>query len=290
MTFNTKIMVYKYLYLAIFVVFILHNTSFSCFVNGYPLDENQKTNSEGFWKSFVSSLSMIFLSELGDKTFLISAIMATKHKKWIVFSASILALAIMTIISAVLGAFLFNLIPVLYTKVASAILFFIFGIVMLHDGWKMKRTTNTVDQVQEVCSEIDSLNAIIVEESSAELSQSINRISNITTNDDNVDKHKDSASSSSISDSISSPSLLLSHDISPHSISPSNETCASKFKINLLFKKFSILFKKLVSIVFFQTAGLCFLAEWGDRSQIATIALVASGVSILFIYCNTIID
>ena len=53
----------------------------------------------GFLHAFVASLSMIVVSELGDKTFFIAAIMAMRHARLTVFAGAIAALAIMTILS-----------------------------------------------------------------------------------------------------------------------------------------------------------------------------------------------
>ena len=57
------------------------------------------TNSLGFVHAFVSSLSMIIVSELGDKTFFIAAIMAMRHPRLTVFSGAMTALAFMTVLS-----------------------------------------------------------------------------------------------------------------------------------------------------------------------------------------------
>ena len=68
--------------------------------------EMNKVNAEksgavslGFFHAFVASLSVIIVSELGDKTFFIAAIMAMRHARLTVFSAALLALAVMTILS-----------------------------------------------------------------------------------------------------------------------------------------------------------------------------------------------
>lgn len=53
----------------------------------------------GFAHAFIASLSVIVVSELGDKTFFIAAIMAMRHSRLVVFSGAILALIIMTCIS-----------------------------------------------------------------------------------------------------------------------------------------------------------------------------------------------
>lgn len=55
--------------------------------------------SLGFVHAFVASLSMIIVSELGDKTFFIAAIMAMRHSRITVFAGAISALAVMTILS-----------------------------------------------------------------------------------------------------------------------------------------------------------------------------------------------
>lgn len=53
----------------------------------------------GFIHAFVASLSVIIVSELGDKTFFIAAIMAMRHSRLVVFGGAIAALFIMTVMS-----------------------------------------------------------------------------------------------------------------------------------------------------------------------------------------------
>lgn len=55
--------------------------------------------SLGFIHAFVASLSVIVVSELGDKTFFIAAIMAMRHSRCTVFTGAISALALMTVLS-----------------------------------------------------------------------------------------------------------------------------------------------------------------------------------------------
>eukprot|EP00879_Flechtneria_rotunda_P018737 GHRR01019666.1.p1 GENE.GHRR01019666.1~~GHRR01019666.1.p1 ORF type:complete len:245 (+),score=59.66 GHRR01019666.1:199-933(+) len=53
---------------------------------------------------FFAAFSLIFVSELGDKTFFIAALLAMKLGRWISFAGSLAALAIMTLISVGIGA------------------------------------------------------------------------------------------------------------------------------------------------------------------------------------------
>lgn len=55
--------------------------------------------SLGFLHAFIASLSVIIVSELGDKTFFIAAIMAMRHPRVTVFAGAISALALMTVLS-----------------------------------------------------------------------------------------------------------------------------------------------------------------------------------------------
>lgn len=52
----------------------------------------------------LASFCLIFLSELGDKTFFIAALLAMKLGRWISFVGSVGALAVMTLISVSIGA------------------------------------------------------------------------------------------------------------------------------------------------------------------------------------------
>lgn len=71
----------------------------------------------GFLHGFVAAISVIIVSELGDKTFFIAAIMAMRHSRLTIFVGAMGALASMTILSGKLSVFFF-----LYLLVASIIL------------------------------------------------------------------------------------------------------------------------------------------------------------------------
>ncbi|XP_037050168.1 transmembrane protein 165-like [Bradysia coprophila] len=105
--------------------------------------------NNGFVHAFVASLSVILVSELGDKTFFIAAIMAMQHSRIIVFLGAISALALMTILSAVFGLAA-QFIPHIYTFYISTALFVFFGLKMLWDGYHMtaKDSKNELEEVQ----------------------------------------------------------------------------------------------------------------------------------------------
>lgn len=60
---------------------------------------------------FVQAFVMIVVSEIGDKTFLIAAIMATRHSRMTVFAGALASLVVMSILSAAMGRVIIGLIP-----------------------------------------------------------------------------------------------------------------------------------------------------------------------------------
>ncbi|KHJ91190.1 hypothetical protein OESDEN_08950 [Oesophagostomum dentatum] len=89
-----------------------------------------------FYHGFLASLSVIIVSELGDKTWFIAVIMAMRHSRLTVFSGAMTALALMTVLSACLG-WVTQLIPRKVTYYVSTALFALFGLKMLHEGYHM---------------------------------------------------------------------------------------------------------------------------------------------------------
>ena len=57
------------------------------------------TEGAGFTHGFIASLSVIIVSELGDKTFFIAAIMAMTHSRLTVLIGALGALFLMTVLS-----------------------------------------------------------------------------------------------------------------------------------------------------------------------------------------------
>lgn len=102
----------------------------------------------GFIHGFVAAVSVIIVSELGDKTFFIAAIMAMRHPRITVFLGAMSALTVMTILSACLG-FATTVIPRTYTHYISTALFAIFGLKMLKEGYSM-----SPDEGQEEYEEV----------------------------------------------------------------------------------------------------------------------------------------
>ncbi|KAI8068574.1 hypothetical protein BC940DRAFT_237537 [Gongronella butleri] len=173
---------------------------------------------------------MIIVSEIGDKTFLIAAIMAMKHSRLVVFCAAFASLFVMSVLSAALGHVLPNLIPKKYTDVLAALLFFSFGLRMLYEGYHMdpNEGNEEMHEVEEELKEVE---------------------------DRDRAKHLEALEVGG-----------LEAAESQRKVSPLSQ--ATEGLMNLL--------QLVFSPVFVQTFILTFLGEWGDRSQISTIALAAA--------------
>uniref|UniRef100_A0A8D0QP13 GDT1 family protein n=1 Tax=Sus scrofa TaxID=9823 RepID=A0A8D0QP13_PIG len=104
----------------------------------------------GFIHAFVAAISVIIVSELGDKTFFIAAIMAMRYNRLTVLAGAMLALGLMTCLSVLFG-YATTVIPRLYTYYVSTALFAIFGIRMLREGLKM-----SPDEGQEELEEVQA--------------------------------------------------------------------------------------------------------------------------------------
>ncbi|XP_069600561.1 putative divalent cation/proton antiporter TMEM165 isoform X1 [Ranitomeya imitator] len=110
------------------------------------------TTNLGFIHAFVAAISVIIVSELGDKTFFIAAIMAMRYNRLTVLAGAMLALGLMTCLSVLFG-YATTVIPRVYTYYVSTALFAIFGIRMLREGLKMSPDEGQ-EELEEVQAEI----------------------------------------------------------------------------------------------------------------------------------------
>jgi putative Ca2+/H+ antiporter (TMEM165/GDT1 family) len=191
-----------------------------------------EASSDDGERSFVISLLMIIVSEIGDKTFLIAAIMAMKHSRLVVFAAAFSSLMIMSVLSAMLGHVVPNLIPKQYTDICASLLFLCFGVRMLYEAYHMDDNDN--EEMLEVDHELkdaeDRNNASKLEE------------------------------------------------MEVGGMEASEQQISNKSKPERAKEGLMNLMQLVFSPVFVQTFVLTFLGEWGDRSQISTIALAAANV------------
>jgi len=98
--------------------------------------------------AFTAGLLLITVSELGDKTFFIAAILAMRHSRRLVLIGATAALAAMTIISVVAGQAV-SFLPKLYIHYAEIVLFIGFGIKLLYDANRMPASSCDTEVLEE---------------------------------------------------------------------------------------------------------------------------------------------
>jgi len=206
-------------------------------------------------KVLLQSFAMIIFSEIGDKTFLIAAILSMRHPRFVVFSGAFAALLVMSILSAMLGHVLPSLIPRKWTQIAAAVLFLVFGAKMLSEARNMESGNGKVlEEMREAEEEI--------EEDEAGMDDAL-KPEHIRMKE--IEEGQPSAT-------IPPPSIQVNGEpttpITPEPLSKKKETGIMEGLRN--FCSF------FLGPVFVQAFVLTFLGEWGDRSQIATIALGAA--------------
>ncbi|CEJ91323.1 hypothetical protein VHEMI07044 [[Torrubiella] hemipterigena] len=215
------------------------------------------TDDEGIiqpFHSFILSLTMILVSEVGDKTFLVAALMAMKHDRMVVFSAAFGALLVMTVLSAVLGHAVPVLIPKRLTSFLAAGLFFVFGAKLLLEGMKMDPNEGVAAEMHEVEQEL------------AEKEKEMGRGRHTQLSGEALEM--------GLGRSPRSKGGMLSSPPRSPSQSPVRASRRSGGLSDTLHGVGN-LFGLLISPVWVQTFAMTFLGEWGDRSQIATIAMAA---------------
>ena len=203
---------------------------------------------------------MILFSEVGDKTFLVAALMAMRHDRKTVFSAAFSALVTMTVLSAVLGHAVPALIPKSITNFLASALFLVFGTKMLFEARKMSPDEGVSEEMKEVEMELEEK-----EHQQRRMSRRRSSITPYVLESGRGGVKKARSSTTRLPSPPESPTSSSSRDVSPDRRSWISDTLVG---INNLFSF-------LLSPAWVQTFVMTFLGEWGDRSQIATIAMAA---------------
>ncbi|MDB9526365.1 TMEM165/GDT1 family protein [Oscillatoria sp. CS-180] len=103
---------------------------------------------------FTAGLSLITLSELGDKTFFIGAILSMKHPRRWVFLGVTAALFLMTILSVLLGQ-IATLLPRHYVQALVITLFLGCGIKLLYDASRLSAPMGLSGEQEEALEAIE---------------------------------------------------------------------------------------------------------------------------------------
>jgi len=204
------------------------------------------------FSAFAQSFSSIIVSELGDKTFFIAAIMSMRYSRIAVLLGALLALLAMTIISTAFGWIVPVLLPPHVTHIAITVLFFFFGVKLLYDSFTSQPGEH--DEQAEVEQELNQVHSKMMKnKGQARKEAEIEYISEDQKSNDEV-------------------GLTISGDIESSADGSSQSQSEKTTKKSSNYS--DVISKKLV---FWQALTLTFLGEWGDRSQITTIALAAEG-------------
>jgi len=118
----------------------------------------ERAANSGFLQSFL----LIFVSEIGDKTFFIAGLLAARYSRLISFAGSIGALGVMTLISTLLGQ-LFNAVPpsltqgVPFADYVAIAAFSYFGLKTLFDASQMKDNSGMDEEKEDAEKTVEEI-------------------------------------------------------------------------------------------------------------------------------------
>lgn len=185
--------------------------------------------------------------------------MAMRNPRMVVFTSAFCAMIVMTVLSAMLGHVVPTLIPKSITNFLAAALFLVFGIKMLLEARKMSPDEGVSEEMKEVEMELEEK-----EHQQRRLSRRRSSVSPYVL-ESGRGVRKSRSATTRLPSPPDSPSSSSSRDNSP-----SRQSFLSNALVGI-----NNLLSLLLSPAWVQTFVMTFLGEWGDRSQIATIAMAA---------------
>jgi putative Ca2+/H+ antiporter (TMEM165/GDT1 family) len=197
----------------------------------------------------VNGFTMTVATEIGDKTFCIAAVMAMRYNRLLVFSGAAGALLVMTVLSVAIGVALPALLPKEYTHYAAAALFVYFGVKLLQEARAMPADGG---------GEHSEL---------AEAEEELEKKLRPGDGGEGTPRARDNGAAGAatpIANSTPSGSDLESESDPSAKQDATKRAAASGHYLQADWA------------VLTQAFTITFLAEWGDRSQIATIAMAAA--------------
>lgn len=146
--------------------------SLIAFVKGGPSSVLAAIAKSGFTAAF----TLIFVSEIGDKTFFIAALLAMQYEKGLVLLGSMGALALMSILSVVIGR-IFQSVPAQFQttlpigEYAAVTLLMFFGLKSIKDAWDLpSKDVKNGDNSSPELDELAEAEELVKEKASQRLS------------------------------------------------------------------------------------------------------------------------
>jgi len=237
--------------------------------------------SGGFGKAFLNALGMIFATEIGDKTFFIAAILAMSQPRLVVFTGAISALIVMTVLSTIFGHLVPQMLPPIATHWASILLFLYFGGRMIWSAAEMYRKGEGVgvsEEMEEVEHEL-AQKGLVEGAEDAEDAEAGAGGAGGAGNEEEERELIGKASDEALVDEAAPSAEQASGDVAKEGSGQAKagdgkegDVVSGTAKKTKAVKKPKPTAQQILTQAFILT----FLAEWGDRSQIATIVLGAS--------------
>lgn len=280
--------------------------------------------ASNYFDAFMSSFSLIIVSEIGDKTFFIASLLAMQHANKIidVFLGATSALLIMTILSTVIGTVALQLLSPKVTTLLSSIGLIYFSVTLIIKLYMNEEEEEGESELAEVEKELKELDeAESTRGQQAPISSSL--LPNSSQNSSNSSSLGPNSSNSSNPDQSTptpaeienDPLLTSTNNRSQQKLTKGGQnkgkmdqsgpksqngqpadkatitwslawTDFDQFKTQLILYLTSHF--TLLSPLFIKCCVLTFIAEWGDRSQVATI-LLASAKSPMLVTLGCII-
>uniref|UniRef100_A0A453AHH9 GDT1 family protein n=1 Tax=Aegilops tauschii subsp. strangulata TaxID=200361 RepID=A0A453AHH9_AEGTS len=145
-------------------------SAFIVFFKGQPSAVVAALAKSGFTAAFM----LIFVSEIGDKTFFIAALLAMQYQKALVLLGSMAALSLMTIVSVVIGR-IFQSVPAQFQttlpigEYAAVALLAFFGFKSIKDAWALPDKVNGDLQESSESGELAEAEELVKEKASLKI-------------------------------------------------------------------------------------------------------------------------